>query len=66
MWVLLGEIFPNENSRSRSCYFRRDELDCEFHRHLFSSAQGGRSDRRLRFLCDRRSDLPPFRVVCGA
>jgi SP family sugar:H+ symporter-like MFS transporter len=63
MWVLLGEMFPNEIRGSCSCYFWRHQLGGEFHRHrhLFTAAEGGRSDGRLRFLRDSRSDLTPLR-----
>ena len=43
-------------------HFWRHELDGEFHchRHFFTVAGGGRSDGRLRFLRDSRSDLAPL------
>lgn len=55
-------MFPNEIPGSCSRHFWRDQLGGEFHRYgqFSTTAEGGRSNRRLRFLRDSRCDLAPL------
>jgi hypothetical protein len=52
-------------SRSLPGEYHGRRLDSQFHRHryFFTAAEGGRSNRHLRFLRDSRSDLTPLRAA---